>query len=117
MPYSYQKTSRVLYIAKCNEYHCTLLAFELFGALHSHDVNDLPCWDLSPVSRGLELEPNPISDQNTLNNKKLELCEDVPRRKFYFHQSNPDKHYFRRKRGIIDYLRVLLLRLVNFATK
>ena len=36
-------------------------------------LNDRPCWDLSPVSRGLEPEPNPMSDQNTINIKKLKL--------------------------------------------
>ena len=40
MPYSYRITSRVLYSAQCHRHHCTLQAFEQFGALYMHSPSD-----------------------------------------------------------------------------
>ena len=40
MPYSYRITSRVLYSAQCHRHHCTLHAFEQFGALYRHNLDD-----------------------------------------------------------------------------
>ena len=34
MPYSYQSTLRGFYSAQCHRHHCTLQAFEQFGALY-----------------------------------------------------------------------------------
>ena len=36
----FQMTSRVLYIAQYHRQHCTLLAFEKFGALYMHNHDD-----------------------------------------------------------------------------
>ena len=40
MSYSYRITSRVLYSARCHRHHCTLHAFEHFGALYRHNLDD-----------------------------------------------------------------------------
>ena len=40
MPHSYRITSRVLYSAQCHRHHYTLHAFEQFGALYRHNLDD-----------------------------------------------------------------------------
>ena len=40
MPNSYRITSRVLYSAQCHRDHSTLHAFEQFGALYRHSLDD-----------------------------------------------------------------------------
>ena len=40
VPYSYRMTSRILYSAQYHRQHCTLQAFEQFGALYMNNPND-----------------------------------------------------------------------------
>ena len=72
VPYSYRMTPRVLYSAQYHRHHCTLHAFEQFGALFMHSPNDKH--PTQPEFEPSTSEPHPVQMSHRGRRYKDQNC-------------------------------------------